>query len=120
MSGWLQQSREESPENGGTVRRRKDWELPVALGDILIWVLLHFCQRHWQGGTQKDGAPEVGQLAEDRVLRHSPSENQSDFKVVLKSVGDVSSLRSCQPMSHHQHTWLPTKIFSARQLQRLK
>lgn len=53
-------------------------------------------------------------LTIDHVLRRSPSENQSDFKVVLKRVGDVSSLRSCQPMSHHQHTWLPTKIFSAR------
>lgn len=57
-------SSQESPENGGTVRGRKDRDFPVVLGDILLRVLLHFCQRHWQDGTQKDGAPEVGQLAD--------------------------------------------------------
>lgn len=73
------------------MRGRKDWDFPVVLGDILIWVLLHFCQRHWRDGTQKDCALKVGQLADDHVLRRrSPSENQSDFKVVLNRVWVMS------------------------------
>lgn len=101
------------------MRGRKDWDFPVVLGDILIWALLCFCQSHWQDGTQKDGAPEEGQLADDRVLRCSPSENQSVFKVVLNGVWVMSQALD-QPMSHHQHTWFLAKIFSARQPQRLK
>lgn len=101
------------------MRGRKDWDFPVVLGDILIWALLRFCQSHWQDGTQKDGAPEVGQLADDRVLRHSPSENQSVFKVVLNGVWVMSQALD-QPTPHHQHTRLLAKIFSARQPQRLK
>lgn len=48
--------------------RKKGLGFPVGLGDILRWVLLHFCQRHWRDGTEKDVAPEVGQPIEDPVL----------------------------------------------------
>lgn len=46
---------------------RKGWGFPVVLGDILLWVLLRFCQHHWQDGTRKGGVPEVGQPIEDPV-----------------------------------------------------
>lgn len=67
------------------MRGREDCDFPVVLGDILIWALLRFCQSRWQ-----DGTPEVGQLAGDRALRRSPSENQSVFKVVLNAVWVMS------------------------------
>lgn len=58
----------ESPLSMEHNERKKGLGFPVGLGDILRWVLLHFCQRHWRDGTEKDVAPEVGQPIEDPVL----------------------------------------------------